>query len=110
VEKAATAIDSPSIAKLLPYAPHPQLALSGGVPFNVVNSVELKNQLITLAKVESDTKGTGKPLQKHHYATNKSKKYTPQIEAITKKYGLDFVYGKLKMYSLAINLCSPFRA
>ncbi|UOE78114.1 hypothetical protein IMI45_07930 [Parageobacillus thermoglucosidasius] len=29
-------------------------------------------------------KGTGKPLQKHHYATNKSKKYTPQIEAITK--------------------------
>jgi hypothetical protein len=34
-------------------------------------------------------KGTGKPLQKHHYATNKSKKYTPQIEAITKKYGLD---------------------
>ncbi|WP_243643795.1 AHH domain-containing protein [Tepidibacillus fermentans] len=35
------------------------------------------------------SKGTGKPLQKHHYATNKSKKYTPQIEAITKKYGLD---------------------
>jgi len=33
--------------------------------------------------------GTGKPLQKHHYATNKSKKYTSQIEAITKKYGLD---------------------
>ncbi|MEK4174701.1 AHH domain-containing protein [Aeribacillus sp. FSL K6-1305] len=39
--------------------------------------------------VELSTKGTGKPLQKHHYATNKSKKYTPQIEAITKKYGLD---------------------
>ena len=34
-------------------------------------------------------KGTGKPLQKHHYATNRSKKYTPQIEAITKKYELD---------------------
>jgi len=39
--------------------------------------------------VELSTKGAGKPLQKHHYATNKSKKYTPQIEAITKKYGLD---------------------
>ena len=39
--------------------------------------------------VELSTKGSGKPLQKHHYATNKSKKYTPQIEAITKKYGLD---------------------
>ncbi|WP_412674546.1 AHH domain-containing protein [Aneurinibacillus thermoaerophilus] len=36
-------------------------------------------------------KGTpkAKPEQVHHYATNKSKKYTPQIEAITKKYGLD---------------------
>ncbi|KAA0565741.1 hypothetical protein F0342_03345 [Bacillus sp. CH30_1T] len=30
-----------------------------------------------------------KPLQKHHYATNKSKKYTPQMENITKKYGID---------------------
>ncbi len=30
-----------------------------------------------------------KPLQRHHYATNKSKKYTPKIEKITKKYGLD---------------------
>jgi len=29
-----------------------------------------------------------KPLQNHHFATNKSKKYTPQIESITKKYGL----------------------
>ncbi|MBO2946237.1 AHH domain-containing protein [Paenibacillus sp. F411] len=35
------------------------------------------------------SKGTTKPLQKHHYATNKSKKYTPQMENITKKYGLD---------------------
>ncbi|EIT84454.1 RHS repeat-associated core domain-containing protein [Fictibacillus macauensis ZFHKF-1] len=35
------------------------------------------------------SKGTNKPLQKHHYATNKSKKYTPQIENITKKYDLD---------------------
>ncbi|NBJ71721.1 hypothetical protein D1839_20190 [Roseburia sp. 1XD42-34] len=30
-----------------------------------------------------------KPLQRHHYATNKSKKYTPKLEKITKKYGLD---------------------
>ncbi|MGE6259921.1 hypothetical protein ACQKCU_18915 [Heyndrickxia sporothermodurans] len=32
--------------------------------------------------------GATKPLQKH-YATNKSNKYTPKIESITKKYGLD---------------------
>lgn len=42
-----------------------------------------------LDQAVSIIKGTGKPLQKHHYATDKSKKYTPQIEAITKKYGLD---------------------
>ena len=33
--------------------------------------------------------GKNKPLQNHHYGTNKSKKYTPQIESITKKYKLD---------------------
>ena len=27
--------------------------------------------------------------QVHHFATNKSKKYTSQFESITKKYGLD---------------------
>ena len=31
----------------------------------------------------------GKPQQVHHYATNKSKTYTPQFEEITKKYNLD---------------------
>ena len=34
-------------------------------------------------------KGNTKPLQNHHYATNKSKKYTPKIEEITKKYDLE---------------------
>lgn len=32
---------------------------------------------------------TTKPKQVHHYATNKSKTYTPQLEEIAKKYGLD---------------------
>ena len=32
---------------------------------------------------------TTKPNQVHHFATNKSKKYTSQFESITKKYGLD---------------------
>jgi hypothetical protein len=42
-------------------------------------------------KNESSPKGTpkAKPHQVHHFATNKSKTYTPQIEKITKKYGLD---------------------
>ncbi|MDZ5610634.1 AHH domain-containing protein, partial [Bacillus pseudomycoides] len=42
---------------------------------------------------EKDAKGASgaktKPNQVHHYATNKSKTYTHQMEDITKKYGLD---------------------
>ncbi|SFH57080.1 intein C-terminal splicing region [Pseudobutyrivibrio sp. OR37] len=30
-----------------------------------------------------------KPLQTHHFATNKSKKYTPKFNKIVKKYGLN---------------------
>ena len=33
--------------------------------------------------------GASKPNQVHHFATNKSKKYTSQFENVTKKYGLD---------------------
>ena len=41
--------------------------------------------------VEKGAKGgkKTKPDQVHHYATNKNKTYTPQLEEITKKYGLD---------------------
>ncbi|WP_202021063.1 AHH domain-containing protein, partial [Roseburia intestinalis] len=34
-------------------------------------------------------KNSTKPNQIHHYATNKSKTYTHQMEEIAKKYGLD---------------------
>ena len=37
----------------------------------------------------SESGNTTKPNQVHHFATNKSKKYTSQFESITKKYGLD---------------------
>ena len=49
--------------------------------------------MISIARVESRVKGTTKPLQNHHYATNKSKKYTPQMESLTKKYGLNLDDG-----------------
>ncbi|WP_258831903.1 T7SS effector LXG polymorphic toxin [Peribacillus frigoritolerans] len=49
-----------SIPNLLPYNPKNQLSLAGGVPYNVVNGVGLKDQLISMAKVESEiNKGTG---------------------------------------------------
>ncbi|MED3835922.1 T7SS effector LXG polymorphic toxin [Peribacillus frigoritolerans] len=50
------------IPNLLPYNPKNQLSLAGGVPYNVVNGVGLKDQLITMAKVESEVSGKVKPV------------------------------------------------
>ncbi|MGE7767282.1 ribonuclease YeeF family protein [Peribacillus sp. NPDC096540] len=53
-----------SIPNLLPYNPKNQLSLAGGVPYNVVNGAGVKDQLISMARVESEIsgKGTGKVL------------------------------------------------
>lgn len=51
-----------SIPNLLPYNPKNQLSLAGGVPYNVVNGVGLKDQLISMAKVESEVSGKVKPV------------------------------------------------
>ncbi|MFF2496848.1 ribonuclease YeeF family protein [Peribacillus sp. NPDC058075] len=53
-----------TIPNLLPYNPKNQLSMAGGVPYNVVNGVGLKEQLISMAKVESEVsgRGTGKVL------------------------------------------------
>ncbi|MED3987360.1 T7SS effector LXG polymorphic toxin [Peribacillus simplex] len=48
-----------SIPNLLPYNPKNQLSLAGGVPYNVVNGAGLKEQLISMAKVESEISGRG---------------------------------------------------
>lgn len=58
---------------------------------------EYEDYLSNLAEAQSDyvkpaggRRGTTtKPNQVHHFASNKSKKYTSQFESITKKYGLD---------------------
>ncbi|MFF2855469.1 T7SS effector LXG polymorphic toxin [Peribacillus sp. NPDC058002] len=49
-----------TIPNLLPYNPKNQLSLAGGVPYNVVNGAGLKEQLITMAKVESEVSGRGR--------------------------------------------------
>ena len=54
---AATKNATSSLANLLPYTPRPQLAMVGDVPFNTLNGVELKNQLISMTKVESVGRG-----------------------------------------------------
>ncbi|MGG0287319.1 T7SS effector LXG polymorphic toxin [Peribacillus butanolivorans] len=62
VKGATKAKELVSIPNLLPYNPKNQLSLAGGVPYNVVNGTGLKEQLITMARVESEVSGksTGK--------------------------------------------------
>ncbi|MCM3169379.1 T7SS effector LXG polymorphic toxin [Peribacillus frigoritolerans] len=48
-----------SIPNLLPYNPKNQLSFAEGVPYNVVNGAGLKDQLISMAKVESEVSGKG---------------------------------------------------
>ncbi|MFJ7747638.1 HNH/ENDO VII family nuclease [Peribacillus sp. NPDC097295] len=62
-----------SIANLLPYNPRNQLVMAGGVPYNAVNSAGLKEQLISMARVETEIngKGTGKK-----YKNYKAVEYT----------------------------------
>jgi len=64
VDKTKTVIKETPFSRLLPYAPHHQMALAGvnHVPYNTVNSVGLRDQLLSMAKVETGVsgKGTGK--------------------------------------------------
>lgn len=57
VKGATKAKELVSIPNLLPYNPKNQLSLAGGVPYNVVNGVGLRDQLISMAKVESEVSG-----------------------------------------------------
>ncbi|MEB2493889.1 T7SS effector LXG polymorphic toxin [Peribacillus frigoritolerans] len=59
VKGATKAKELATIPNLLPYNPKNQLSLAGGVPYNVVNGAGLKEQLITMAKVESEVSGRG---------------------------------------------------
>ncbi|MGG4263798.1 T7SS effector LXG polymorphic toxin [Peribacillus simplex] len=59
VKGATKAKELATIPKLLPYNPKNQLSLAGGVPYNVVNGVGLKEQLISMARAESQVNGDG---------------------------------------------------
>ncbi|WP_342602828.1 T7SS effector LXG polymorphic toxin [Peribacillus sp. FSL E2-0159] len=59
VKGATKAKELVSIPNLLPYNPKNQLSLAGGVPYNVVNGTGLKDQLISMARVEYEVSGRG---------------------------------------------------
>lgn len=59
-------------------------------------SVYASKEKMVLQNAEANLIPKVKPMQMHHYATNKSKTYTPQIEEVTTKYGLklDDIWNK----------------
>jgi len=61
VDKSKTVIKETPLSRLFPYATHYQMALAGvnHVPYNTVNSVGLRDQLLSMAKVETGISGKG---------------------------------------------------
>ncbi|TWE03632.1 putative ribonuclease toxin of YeeF-YezG toxin-antitoxin module [Peribacillus frigoritolerans] len=83
-----------SIPNLLPYNPKNQLSLAGGVPYNVVNGAGLKDQLISMAKVESEISGRVVDIgtYRHFKEYENNKYFTRIVEYNAGKLGTGFTY------------------
>jgi predicted ribonuclease toxin of YeeF-YezG toxin-antitoxin module len=94
VKGATKAKELVSIPNLLPYNPKNQLSLAGGVPYNVVNGVGLKDQLISMAKVESEVSGRGVDIgtYRHFKEYENNKYFTRIVEYNAGKLGTGFTY------------------
>lgn len=86
---------SDSLANLLPYGPRTQFASAGQVPYNVVNGSELKDQLISMARVESGVKGADNGITKDEYKNLRKKTPSNDIRKMVNPDGpkVDPVYG-----------------
>lgn len=74
-----------SIPNLLPYNPKNQLSLAGGVPYNTVNSTGLKEQLISMARVESEINDNVRSNSDHKIRTYRN----ADLKRLEKKYTAD---------------------
>ncbi|MDQ0221348.1 TIGR01741 family protein [Peribacillus cavernae] len=88
-DKTNTAAKQISIQNLLPYNLNRQVALDGGVPYNTVNSVNLKEQLISKAKA---IVGVRVEYGNQYTKVNRKKTLKPNVEYTTRdgyKYNTD---------------------
>ncbi|MED4689657.1 T7SS effector LXG polymorphic toxin [Peribacillus frigoritolerans] len=85
VKGATKAKELVSIPNLLPYNPKNQLSLAGGVPYNVVNGTGLKDQLISMAKVESEVNDNVRSNSDHKIRTYRN----ADLKRLEKKYTAD---------------------
>jgi hypothetical protein len=61
------------------------MAIGGAIGVGTTTAVSLASGINPI----NGNKITHKPTQEHHFATDKNKKFTPQMKAIASKYGLD---------------------
>ncbi|MEH7771339.1 T7SS effector LXG polymorphic toxin [Bacillus velezensis] len=96
VNKAGQKLKDVSIADLLPYNPRYDVVPAGGVPYNVVNSENLKDRLLRL--IESANPRTVLPRNKGRWegAPGDGKWYSdiPEVKAATKGEPITFKDGR----------------
>ncbi|MFU1714819.1 T7SS effector LXG polymorphic toxin [Bacillus amyloliquefaciens] len=96
VNKAGQKLKEVSIADLLPYNPRYDVVPAGGVPYNVVNSENLKDRLLRL--IESANPRTVLPRNKGRWegAPGDGKWYSdiPEVKAATKGEPITFKDGR----------------
>ncbi|MEC3632841.1 T7SS effector LXG polymorphic toxin [Bacillus velezensis] len=96
VSKASSKVKDVSIADLLPYNPRYNVVPAGGVPYNVVNSENLKDRLLRL--IESANPRTVLPRNKGQWegTPGDGKWYSdiPEVKAATKGEPITFKDGR----------------
>ncbi|MGX4294632.1 T7SS effector LXG polymorphic toxin [Bacillus sp. JK62] len=96
VSKASSKVKDVSIADLLPYNPLYDIVPAGGVPYNVVNSENLKDRLLQLIK--STNPRTRLPRTKGRWegTPGNGKWYSdkPEVNAVTKGEPVEFVNNR----------------
>ncbi|MGE7879349.1 ribonuclease YeeF family protein [Peribacillus muralis] len=83
-----------SIPNLLPYNPKNQLSMAGGVPYNVVDGVGLKERLVSMARVESEVGGRALDIgtYRHFKEYDNNKYFTRVVEYNAGNLGTGFTY------------------
>ncbi|MGG4152345.1 T7SS effector LXG polymorphic toxin [Peribacillus muralis] len=74
-----------SIPNLLPYNPKNQLSMAGGVPYNVVDGVGLKDRLVSMARVESEVNNNFRSNSDHKIRTYRN----ADLKRLEEKYTAD---------------------
>ncbi|RDY88555.1 T7SS effector LXG polymorphic toxin [Bacillus amyloliquefaciens] len=96
VSKASQKLKDVSIADLLPYNPRYDVVPAGGVPYNVVNSENLKERLLQLIKSANPRTRLPRTKGRWEGTPGNGKWYSdkPEVNAVTKGEPVEFVNNR----------------